>query len=53
LDLDPSNNPTSHHGACHSEYNLALNTSKVFELQSDEILCLRIRRWFKKEMFMS
>ena len=26
LDLDPPNNPTSHYGACHFGYNLALNT---------------------------
>ena len=24
LDLDPPNNPTSHYGACHFGYNLAL-----------------------------
>ena len=27
LDLDPTNNPTSHHGACHFGYNLALKTT--------------------------
>ena len=37
LDLDPPNNPTSHYGACHFGYNLALkefvlifNLGKVF-----------------------
>ena len=25
LDLDPPNNPTSHYGACHFVYNVALN----------------------------
>ena len=28
LDLDPPNNPTSHYGACHFGYNLALNIPK-------------------------
>ena len=26
LDFDPPNNPTSHYGACHFGYNLALST---------------------------
>ena len=30
LDLDPPNNPTSHYGACHFDYNLALNTFLPF-----------------------
>ena len=33
LDLDPPNNPTSHYGACHFVYNLALKGKyMVFEI---------------------
>ena len=31
LDFNPPNNPTSHYGACHFGYNLALNLRKSFK----------------------
>ena len=31
LDLDPPNNPTSHYGACHFGYSLALSTISLYE----------------------
>ena len=41
LDLDPPNNPTSHYGACHFGYNLALNNQKirhnVNQIQKDKV----------------
>ena len=40
LDLDPPNNPTSHYGACHSGYRLAL---KKFSLNILDILPLKQR----------
>ena len=37
LDLDPPNNPTSHYGACHFGYSLALNIVYVnFQVRYDK-----------------
>ena len=40
LDLDPPNNPTSHSGACHFGYNLALNHFLILIMYFFQILCL-------------
>ena len=42
LDLDPTNNPTSHYDACHFGYNLALSQCSVLTNFG--------RKWIAKEM---
>ena len=36
LDLDPPHNPTSHYGACHFGYNLALSKNINFNVAVKE-----------------
>ena len=38
LDLDPPNNPTSHYGACHFGYNLALMMVLSYRVQIPLVL---------------
>ena len=55
LDLDPPNNPTSHYGACHFGYNLALmskHDDKFSIISATEIFAINIfmtTYWEKKE----
>ena len=41
LDLDPPNNPTSHYGACHFGYNLALTNNDTIH---DKQLILKTKQ---------